>query len=142
MAAALVALRQVRGEYQLITLRIMHALAVRAGVPLKDIPPDPALAVPKELLPIYDKLLAYALNDGKGEIPLTRKEEQWLSRRYLHQSANWNPGGWPTTYDNQTKPNTVVATLPTAWGADLGVLFPMRPADERDRLTYFQKKGH
>jgi hypothetical protein len=34
------------------------------------------------------------------------------------------------------------ATLPTAQGTDLKVIFLMRPADKRKRLVFDQKKGH
>jgi hypothetical protein len=78
--------------------------------------------------------LAYAQGSGKGEPPLTREEQQMLSRRYLHQSANWNPSKWKPTYEE--RPNGAAqATLPKAQGADLKVIFPMRPADKRRRLT-------
>ena len=139
--AALVELRQVRGEYQLVTLRIMHAMAQQAGVPFKVIPPDPALALPADLLLIYTKLLAHAQGGGKGDLPLTREEQQWLSRRYLHQSANWNPIVWKPIYEGL--PNGAArATLPTAQGADLNLFYFNRPADKRKRLTFNQKKGH
>lgn len=140
VTAALVVLRQVRGEYQLITLRIMHALAKRAGVPLKDIPNEPKYALPDELKPICDKLVAYALSDGKGDYPLTADEQQLLSRRYLHQSANWNPLSWKPIYEEQPAGPTQ-ADLPKAQ-AGPGIVFPLRPADQRKRLIYKQKKGH
>lgn len=139
---ALVVLRQVRGEYQLVTLRIMHAMAQQAGVPFKQSPDDvPALSLPADLVPIYNKLLAYAQGGGKGEFPLTTEEQKWLSRRYLHQSAYWNPAEWKPVYEEQPDGPTR-ASLPLPQGADLKVIFPMRPAPGRKRLTFKQKKGH
>ena len=62
------------------------------------------------------------------------EEPQWPNRRYLHQSANWNPVVWKPIYEGL--PNGAArATLPTAQGTDLKVIFPMRPADKRRRLT-------
>lgn len=143
--AALVALRQVRGEYQLVTLRIMHAMSQAAGVPLDFIDDsDPKFSLPADLVPIHRKLLAYAKTGGKGEVPLTLTEQEQLSRRYLHQSAHWNPGEWKASFEED--PNhagePTRATLPVLWNAGLKLVFPMRPADRRLRLIFDQRKGH
>lgn len=142
VTAALVALRQVRGEYQLVTLRLMHAMSQKAGVPFGKSPDDvPALDMPDELRAISNKLLAHVMTGGKNECPLIAEEETWLSLRYLHQSAHWNPGKWKPAYE--ALPNGAArATLSTPWGADLKIVFPMRPADKRKRLIFDQKKGH
>ncbi|HTI84157.1 MAG TPA: DUF2235 domain-containing protein, partial [Acetobacteraceae bacterium] len=101
--AALVLLRQVRGEYQLVSLRLMHALAQDAGVPFKVIPNEPQYALPDELSPIHHNLLSYTRSGGKGNLPLSEDEKCLLSRRYLHQSAHWTPVDWKVAY---TEPAT------------------------------------
>lgn len=75
--------RPIRWEYQLIPLRLMHKLAVEAGVALDPIDEnDPMLRLPDELRPVAEKLL-----EGGA---LTGSEEALLARKYLHQSAHWN----------------------------------------------------
>ncbi|MGE4477084.1 MAG: PAAR domain-containing protein [Stutzerimonas sp.] len=80
--------RRVYGHLSRVYLRVMHALAVEAGVPFNRIQEkDPALALPEELMPISDKLLAWA-RSGSGALDM--EEERLLSQRYVHLSANWN----------------------------------------------------
>ncbi|WP_434457695.1 DUF2235 domain-containing protein [Stutzerimonas urumqiensis] len=80
--------RKVYGHLSRVYLRVMQALAVEAGVPLNPIQEkDPALALPEELVPISDKLMAWA-KAGSGS--LTAQEERLLRQRYIHLSANWN----------------------------------------------------
>ncbi|MDH1541796.1 DUF2235 domain-containing protein [Stutzerimonas stutzeri] len=80
--------RRVYGHLSRVYLRVMHALAVEAGVPFNRIQEkDPALALPEELMPISDKLLAWA-RSGSGALDM--EEERLLRQRYVHLSANWN----------------------------------------------------
>lgn len=80
--------RRVYGHLSRVYLRVMHALAVEAGVPFNRIQEkDPALALPEELMPISDKLLAWA-RGGSGALDM--EEERLLRQRYVHLSANWN----------------------------------------------------
>lgn len=75
--------RPIDWRYQLIPLRLMHKLAEEADVSWDQSPSDvPDMALPQELETIAAKLLA-------GQ-PLDPNEEALLSRKYLHQSANWN----------------------------------------------------
>lgn len=79
--------RTIDWRYQLIPLRVMHKLAKEAGVQWRQSPDDvPAMALPTELQPIADKLLA--------QQPLSPDEEALLARKYLHQSAHWNMTGY------------------------------------------------
>ena len=87
--AAVAIQRPVQGELSLVYLRIMRELAVRHAVPFKEIPDTPALRLPAELVPIHEKLRAYALAESPS-IGLTREEWLLLRRRYIHLSANWN----------------------------------------------------
>ncbi|WP_199099584.1 DUF2235 domain-containing protein, partial [Dyella sp. ASV21] len=137
--AAVTLQRWVRGEYQLVTLRIMHALAVEAGVPFNRSPDDvPQLALPEELKPIHAKLLAYARNEGRGKCPLSDEEEALLKRRYLHHSSHWNPQGWvpgvPQGRDDVSRDPE--PSMPIELG------FPMRPAPKRKRLVFDPLPGH
>ena len=86
---ALLREREVWGHLSRVTLRIMHARARGAGVPLAAIDDqDPRLTVPDELQPLAVKLQAFAL--GERETPgLTAQERRLLESRYIHTSAHW-----------------------------------------------------
>lgn len=112
--------RQVRGEYGRIPLRIMHALASRAGAALKAIDDaDPDLAIPEPLRPLSDKLMAAA--EGGGAVTLERAERELLWAHYIHQSDNWNvyPG----------------------MSGGVSVQFVDRPAQSGHRARYPNNKG-
>ncbi|WAN10211.1 PAAR domain-containing protein [Stutzerimonas balearica] len=80
--------RRVHGHLSRVYLRVMHTLAVEAGVPLDFIDEqDSKLSLPAELVPISGKLLAWARN-GSGALDM--EEERLLRQRYIHLSANWN----------------------------------------------------
>ena len=81
--------RRVYGHLSRIYLRVMHALATDALVPMKDIPDIDDLNLPEELTFISDKLIAWGRN-GSGA--LDAEEERLLRQRYIHLSANWNAG--------------------------------------------------
>lgn len=91
--AAVSSQREVYGDLSLVYFRIMRELAVEHGVPFRQIPDnDPRLAMPGELVPIYQKLLPYA--QGKTTfIRLSAQEEQVLFQRYIHISGHWNAAG-------------------------------------------------
>ncbi|GHH59399.1 PAAR domain-containing protein [[Pseudomonas] boreopolis] len=70
-------------RYQLIPLRLMHKLAMEAGVPWKQSPDDiPEYSVPADLESVAAKLFATQ--------PLSVEEESLLRSKYLHQSSHWN----------------------------------------------------
>ncbi|MDR0281250.1 MAG: DUF2235 domain-containing protein [Paucimonas sp.] len=71
--------RRVRGELSRVYLRLMHGLALKAGVPF-DVVPD---VLPDELQGIAARLMA-------GVPALDPAEMALLRRRYIHLSANWN----------------------------------------------------
>lgn len=81
--AAVVLERALDWRYQLIPLRLMHKLAMEAGVPWEQSPDDvPALSLPADLETVSAKMLSGQLLDDV--------EESLLRRRYLHQSTHWN----------------------------------------------------
>ncbi|MCY1281435.1 hypothetical protein D9M70_302450 [compost metagenome] len=80
--------RSVRGELSLLHLRVMRELALQHAVPFTDIPDTPKYALPVELAPIADKLLAQARG---GTASLSAAENRLLRGRYIHLSANWTP---------------------------------------------------
>lgn len=86
--AAVTSERMVRGELSLVYLRVMHALALKAGVALKPVPRTHAFELPDELQEISDKLLRYALKEAP--LSLSDAEMDLLRRHYIHLSANWN----------------------------------------------------
>lgn len=73
-----------------IPLKNVRELAVEHNVPFGDIDEnEPRLALPLELLPVYQKLLPYAQGKNKF-IKFSAREEQLLFPRYIHISENWN----------------------------------------------------
>ncbi|MCY1509518.1 hypothetical protein D9M68_438660 [compost metagenome] len=80
--------RRVRGELSLVALRAMRELAVRHGVPLKSVPTTEAFAIPADLLPIAEKILAYVRG---ATSQLTHDDWRHLWARYIHLSAHWTP---------------------------------------------------
>jgi type VI secretion system secreted protein VgrG len=93
--AAVCSERTVRNDLALIYLRIMRELGARHDVPLKVIDEeDQTYALPVELKPIAEKLMAYALGETR-RAGLNVFEEELLCHRYIHLSANWNAAkGW------------------------------------------------
>jgi len=94
-------LRQIRGEYSRISLRVMHHLAVQAGVPLIKIPRRPDLDLPSELEGISDSWLKEVGKRG-SEMTFDTEQINLLRHRYLHHSSHYNPlkfmaGGVSTT---------------------------------------------
>jgi type VI secretion system secreted protein VgrG len=88
--AAVSSQREVRSDLSLIYFRIMRELAVENDVPFGEIDEsEPRLKLPAELLPISEKLMAYA--QGKSKLMgLTLQEQELLFQRYIHISDNWN----------------------------------------------------
>jgi len=105
--------RRVYGHLSRVYLRVMHRLALEAGVPLNDVPITDDLSLPAELLPINNKLITWAIN-GNGA--LSGEEERLLRQRYIHLSANWNASAG-------------------SGGSVLDVVFINAPA-ERERACY------
>ena len=88
--AAVSSQREVHGDLSLIYFRIMRELAVEHGVPFAEVDEtEPRLALPAELIPIYEKLMPYALGKSKT-LRLSAQEEQLLFQSYVHLSDNWN----------------------------------------------------
>jgi type VI secretion system secreted protein VgrG len=85
----------VYNDLALVYLRIMRELGARHDVPLKVIDEeDQTYALPVELKPIAEKLMAYALGETR-RAGLNVFEEELLCHRYIHLSANWNAAkGW------------------------------------------------
>ena len=82
--------RTVRNDLALIYLRIMRELGARHDVPFEVIDEeDQRYALPVELKPIAEKLMAYALGETR-RAGLSVDEEELLFQRYIHLSANWN----------------------------------------------------
>ena len=75
--------RTVNGKLSLVYLRLMHKLATEKGVQLDNVPDTPEYAVPSELQPFCDRVLA---GNYKPELA----EESLLQLKYIHMSANWN----------------------------------------------------
>ncbi len=80
--------RSIRGELSLLSLQVMRELAVRHGVPFKDLEVRPDLALPAELQEIGACVLDQVLEGKDSE--LNADQERLLTSRYIHRSANWN----------------------------------------------------
>jgi type VI secretion system secreted protein VgrG len=92
--------RPVRGELSRISLRVMRNLAVKFGVPFKDLEARPEMAVPEELQAMSAKILEQVMSGAA--FALTPEEELLLRSRYIHQSAHWgtNWGMWISKPEN------------------------------------------
>lgn len=81
--------RRVHGHLARVYLGIMHAMALRAGVPLVELPAPPDWwQMPSDLQVIGAKLRDYALGHT-GQMGLTQEEQHVLQSQYVHTSANW-----------------------------------------------------
>ncbi|MHC8364290.1 type VI secretion system tip protein TssI/VgrG [Pseudomonas sp. ZT5P21] len=115
--AAVHSKRIVRNDLALIYLRIMRELGARHDVPFQFIDEeDQKYALPTELKPIAEKLMAYALGDTR-RTGLSVFEEELLYQRYIHLSAKWNAAkGWNSS--------------------DLNIVFIDRPAENYKRVVH------
>ena len=118
-------LRQVRGEYSRVALRLMHRLAVEQEVPLIEIDPtDDAVSMPDDLEPILQQILEQVVQ-GSDAPSVTTEHENLLLQRYIHYSAHYN------------SIETLVAGMP----AKLGGVHPHAPELSGERLVYPQTEG-
>jgi hypothetical protein len=118
-------LRQVRGEYSRVVLRLMHHLAIENNVPFRDVDTrKDDNTLPAELEPILSQLLEQVA-DGNEVPSLGTEDLDLLLQRYIHHSANYN------SIEAQ------IAGIP----AKLGVLFPHAPASSGERRIYSQQEG-
>lgn len=118
-------LRQVRGEYSRIPLRLMHHLAVEKGVPLYQIDPtEETVSVPAELEPILQEVLEQ-VSRGLDSPSLDREQQELLLQRYIHYSANFN------------SIETLIAGVPSKFEG----IYPHAPSLSRERTVYPQMKS-
>ena len=112
-------LRQVRGEYSRVALRLMHRLAVEKDVPLIEVDPtDDTVSVPGDLAPVLEQFVEQ-VTQGNDEPSLDSEYLDLLLQRYIHHSANYN---------------SIEAQI-AGWPAKLEVLFPHAPASSGERLV-------
>jgi hypothetical protein len=118
-------LRQVRGEYSRVALRLMHQLAAEQEVPLREIDPtDDTMSIQDELMPILQQILEQ-VEQGSDAPSLTAEHEHLLLQRYIHYSAHYNG----------------IETLVAGTPAKLEGLYPHAPALSGERLVYPQTEG-
>ncbi|MBN7768558.1 DUF2235 domain-containing protein [Marinobacter daepoensis] len=118
-------LRQVRGEYSRVALRLMHRLATDSGAPLQDIDTRKAdNTLPEELKSILHQILEQVVQ-GNDAPSLTTEHESLLLQRYIHYSAHYNAI------------ETLVAGLPAKFQG----FHPNAPAPSGERLVYPQTEG-
>ncbi|WP_396622449.1 phospholipase effector Tle1 domain-containing protein [Marinobacter sp. W-8] len=118
-------LRQVRGEYSQVALRLMHRLATDSGAPLQAIDTRKTdNTLPEELNPILQQILKQ-VEQGSDAPSLTTEHEHLLLQRYIHYSAHYNG----------------IETLVAGTPAKLEGLHPHAPVLSRERLVYPQTEG-
>jgi len=84
--------RPVRGEYSRVSLRLMHELAQRQGVPFKNISPtDLNYHLPPELEPVYQALRQHVLEGAP--LNLSDSLQALLKQRYHHHSDHYEQVG-------------------------------------------------
>jgi type VI secretion system secreted protein VgrG len=85
---AIVLKRVVRGEYSLVSLRVMRELAVKGGVPFDVIDDeDSRFKLPDDLQAISARILDQVMSGN--EVNLDPEQERLLLGKYIHQSAHW-----------------------------------------------------
>ncbi|MFV8572318.1 T6SS phospholipase effector Tle1-like catalytic domain-containing protein [Marinobacter sp. SBS5] len=83
--------RQIRGEYSRVGLKVMHELAAKRGVPFKAIDPEEAEhRLPEELEPVANALLEQVAG-GIDKPKLSTEHRNLIRQRYTHYSAHYNP---------------------------------------------------
>ncbi|MHA7855786.1 T6SS phospholipase effector Tle1-like catalytic domain-containing protein [Marinobacter shengliensis] len=118
-------LRQVRGDYSRVPLRLMHRLAVEQEVPLREVDPtDETVSIQDELEPILQQILEQ-VEQGNDAPSLTTEHEHLLLQRYIHYSAHYNG----------------IETLVAGTPAKLEGLHPHAPGLSGERLAYPQTEG-
>lgn len=122
---ALRMLRQVRGEYSRVPLRLMHRLALEQEVPLGEIDPtEENVSVPGELELVLKQILGQ-VSQGSDSPSLGREHGELLLQRYIHYSAHYNS----------------IETLIAGEASKFEGLYPHVPAPSGERLVYPQLKG-
>ncbi|AHI30119.1 hypothetical protein AU14_12220 [Marinobacter similis] len=81
--------RTVRGEYSLVSFRLMHLLSSQAGVPISEIPTTDEYALPVDLKPIHASF-ADQVTSGENELHLETGDLMLLKQRYVHHSDHFN----------------------------------------------------
>ncbi len=117
-------LRQVRGGYSRVPLRLMHRLAVDNSVPLKKIPDRDDMNLPTDLLSIHQQLQEQ-VSGGEDTPSLSANDLDLLLQRYIHYSAHYNG----------------IETLVAGTPAKLEGLHPHAPVLSGERLVYPQTEG-
>tara|TARA_Y100000589_G_scaffold295191_1_gene301346 strand:+ start:2942 stop:5023 length:2082 start_codon:yes stop_codon:yes gene_type:complete len=118
-------LRQVRGEYSQVALRLMHRLATDSGAPLHDVDTRKTdNTLPEELNPILQHIVEQ-VEQGSDVPSLPTEHEHLLLQRYIHYSAHYNGietrvAGTPATFEG---------------------LHPHAPVLSGERLVYPQTEG-
>lgn len=88
---ALQMVRQVRGEYSRVGLKIMHELATKAGVPFGAMDSEgDATGLPDDLELVTNRILEQ-IAGGSDSPSLTQDQKDLIRQRYTHYSAHYNP---------------------------------------------------
>ncbi|MGC8120879.1 T6SS phospholipase effector Tle1-like catalytic domain-containing protein [Marinobacter sp. VGCF2001] len=87
---ALRMVRQVRGEYSRVALKVMYELAKEAGVPFGDINGSDSARLPEDLEPIAETILDQ-VTSGSDKPSLGTDQRALIRQRFTHYSANYNP---------------------------------------------------
>lgn len=85
--------RTVRNDWSRVALRVMLEAAQEAGVVFAPIlSKDKELAIPDELVPLWDKALAMGKTARSGQTApaFSQDELDVIAEKYIHCSANWN----------------------------------------------------
>lgn len=117
--------RQIKGEYSRVTLRLMHSLAEGAGLPLAGIDEDAsALHLPAELKPVYESLLDQ-IKAGSDTPSLGSDQSDLIRQRYMHHSDHYN------LLERLSFDQVIQSEFP------FDGLAPFRPVSSRERTIHF-----
>lgn len=118
-------LRQVRGEYSQVAMRLMHHLASVSKVPFQAVDVRKADNVlPEELEPILSQLLDQ-VSAGSDSPSLVTDDLNLLLQRYIHRSSHYNP----------------LATQVSGEAVKIEGFYPHAPAPSGERSIYPQMEG-
>lgn len=116
--------RQIRGEYSNVALKLMHSQALEAKVPLERIEVlKQRVMLPDDLVPIADSLLEQ-LHTKKENPVLSDSQLALLKQRYVHHSDNYN------SIELLVRDTIIDIEIPWA------PLMPMKPAKKRERIIH------
>lgn len=116
--------RAVRGEYSLVSFRLMHLLSSQVGVPLDEIPTTDEYALPVDLKPIHASFVDQ-VTSGKNDLHLEAGDLMLLKQRYVHHSDHFNAMEF------------LLFSLKAEHDFPFQLFHPLRPTGSKSRAVFY-----